>query len=421
MQSLPLKTSRSYIHFAVSYKTLRFYGFLFAVIIYALTGSPTPDHPGLSEVLTGSLILYAAGFTGLKRLFDFTSPVPIWFHTGRVFLFYCLVVPVLSGVIAGHPVNALLRDILPFLFICMPLFIGDLLIDNRKFCIIYISALVFLGVSFAARSFLQFYDDLFSAFSIGTRELTYFANAPTLLFSALLCAGFGVYHFGFSNRVAGFIQSALYCLLSLILFLPIIITLQRASVGFGILYVFVIMALVFIYKPKQMLFLGMLIIAAILPFGDVIFPSFDALIIKTANVGTNNRFNEAAAVQNAISDTPFTAIFGIGWGASFHSPAVGEVRVHFTHSLLTTYLLKTGVLGAFLMVFYMGSLFVVWARTLLHTSFSNIRMIVILLAFIGPFLIDTLLYASFKSLDFGLLLLLVPVFITLDRQKIKSN
>ena len=35
---------------------------------------------------------------------------------------------------------------------------------------------------------------------------------------------------------------------------------------------------------------------------------------------------------------------------------------------------------------------------------------VIALALAGPFLIDIFLYASFKSLDFGLVLLLVPLW-----------
>ncbi len=117
----------------------------------------------------------------------------------------------------------------------------------------------------------------------------------------------------------------------------------------------------------------------------------------------NMRWAEASAVIHEISASLPTMIFGKGWGATIASPAVGGVTVNFTHCLLTTYWLKTGLVGLFLALLYLFHIGVLLMRLLKVNP-------VMAVALGGPLAIDVLLYASFKSLDFGLVLLLVPLW-----------
>ena len=113
----------------------------------------------------------------------------------------------------------------------------------------------------------------------------------------------------------------------------------------------------------------------------------------------NMRSAEWASVWAEVSAHPINLLSGKGWGATFSSPAVADIDVNFTHGLLSSLLLKTGLIGLVLGVVYLGML-----------GRSGLKMFkmcpVIIIALGSPILIDVFLYASFKSLDFGLLLLL---------------
>ncbi|MDB5491886.1 MAG: hypothetical protein JWO78_1735 [Micavibrio sp.] len=84
--------------------------------------------------------------------------------------------------------------------------------------------------------------------------------------------------------------------------------------------------------------------------------------------------------------------------------------VNYTHNIFTTYLLKTGLVGLLLLTLYLYGL----CRPL----FDLLRVRPLLALALGvPLVIDLTLYASFKSLDFGLILLLVM----LAAQKLREN
>jgi hypothetical protein len=64
----------------------RFISFLIALGIYAAFGSPTPDHPGLIEVLIGGFLMGAI-LPSIKSVIGFSQKQPIWFRAGQVLLF----------------------------------------------------------------------------------------------------------------------------------------------------------------------------------------------------------------------------------------------------------------------------------------------------------------------------------------------
>ena len=132
--------------------------------------------------------------------------------------------------------------------------------------------------------------------------------------------------------------------------------------------------------------------------------AFDALVYKTQLYGGNMRLAELSAVWNAIAVHPVPALFGLGWGASFNSPAVADIQVTYTHSFFTFILMKTGLVGLCVAGAYMWYLF-----KHVIAYYRQSHDIVFTLALIGAFIIPLFLYASYKSFDFGLVLLLMCV------------
>ena len=116
------------------------------------------------------------------------------------------------------------------------------------------------------------------------------------------------------------------------------------------------------------------------------------------------RAEEWCAVWAEIAAHPLSLIFGQGWGATFSSPAVADIEVNFTHGLLSSLLLKTGLAG-----FALGLAYLYGLGRVLVRLFSGYPVVVLAVA--GPVLIDVVLYASFKSLDFGLVLALIPALL----------
>jgi hypothetical protein len=182
--------------------------------------------------------------------------------------------------------------------------------------------------------------------------------------------------------------------------LAMAVTLQRASLAW-IVAAFALLSLVALKNtPYRFAMLAVLGLVATLPFYEEFLRVLGLLEHKTAIYGVNKRGMEMQAVWNTISGSPATLWFGLGWGGTFESPAVGGVRINYTHSFLSGMLLKTGVIGAGLMLVYVSGFFASVIKLLK-------RDLVLALAIAGPLLIDAILYASYKWLDFGLLLLVI--------------
>jgi hypothetical protein len=182
-----------------------------------------------------------------------------------------------------------------------------------------------------------------------------------------------------------------------------VITLQRAGIGLSFLALaFLLMAACW-RRPVRAAGPLMLAVIAVMAFAPVGGNIVDSLLHKQNLVGTNNRFEETAVVFDSVGASPLSILFGQGWGATLADPAVGGVVVNYTHNFFTTYLLKGGLLGLVLAAFYIGGL-----------CFPLLRLLrvnpIIAVALGVPLTIDLTLYASFKSLDFGLILLLAALW-----------
>jgi hypothetical protein len=375
--------------------------FVLALAFYAFCGSPTPDDPGIVEIAVGALLVMACGFAGVCQAAIFEKSAPAWQSAAQALLFFGLSVPLVAGFAHGHSAVSILRDIIPFLFMLLPLFLMPLLVRRPNFFRYALAATVFLGVVFALRS-------LGGAFGIGSvAAYSYFENMPTVLFASLFLMGAGAVYFLRRFTLKSFLVFVLALMLASPGLLAMAITAQRASLGYFVFYVLVLFGLSLYRRPYRSIFLLIPATALMILFLGAFQNLAEVLMEKSTLVGFNMRWEEMAAAWREISGNPLGAVFGAGWGASFESPAVAAMRINYTHSLLTSAVLKTGLAGLTLVILYLLGL----GRGL--AGFIS-RNPVLALALAGPLLIDVLLYASFKSLDFGLILLLIPAAATYE-------
>lgn len=384
----------------------RFACLVMAVLVYGAAGSPTPDHPGVVEILTGLLLCCGAGSPAIRNVFQKNRgntgirPAGFWPGAARVLLIFGLCVPVIMGAVQGHAASLMLRDLAPFLFMLLPLFCFDLFIGAPARFEIFLKTVLVSGWLFALRAVMDAaHISLPGLGSAG--ELYYFANAPTVLLAAMLPPALAGENFIRRFTVRGFLVFAVAGLLAVVPLIAMGMTLQRASIGLAALYFIILAVSGMIRAPGRAWILLAPVLLAGLPFAGIAGGVLGLLAEKTSQVGFNMRFQEFEAVWREITGGGgLGAVFGMGWGGTFASPAVGGVRVNYTHCLLSSALLKTGIAGLVLTCAYLAGL----AERLWPLLFSRP---VLALALAGPLAIDVFLYASFKSLDFGLLLLLI--------------
>jgi hypothetical protein len=369
-----------------------------AVLAYALWGSPAPDDPGGLEVALGLALMLIVGFTGLGYALSFRKAKPSSARAGQLFLYAGLTFPVVSMVINDHASVYAFRDFAAFLFMLLPLFLWPLFIRDARASNMVLYSVLALGLVFAVRTRIDL------AFVGQGDALYYLCNMPSVLFAAIYFAGKGIERFTGQSCRFCIARIALFFVLSWVCVLPMIETQQRASLGAFVMSMVIIMGVQFISAPKRSLFIVLAVMGAVVVFRNDLLPIVEPLVLKTALVGDNMRVQEWQAVWAEISGNPLSIMFGQGWGGRFASPAVADITVNFTHGLITSLLLKMGVFGCVLGLVYIFAL--------LWTGVKRLKtQPTLVLAVTAPVLIDVFLYASFKSLDFGLVLALIPALL----------
>jgi hypothetical protein len=387
---------------------LRVFSLFLAIAVYACFGSPTPDSFGLIEFLVGGLIVVAVGFGGFAYVLKGRERQPVWFIIGQVFLLYGFCIGMVGALVSGANAMAIVRDLLPFGFMFLPLFFVLLAKEGRLgFSFVFLFCL--LGLVFAVRAGAPY---LSLSFSFGYDALYYLGNSPSVLFAVLFLWGVGMTLLAQSLSAFHLLKAVLCFAFSCVALIPIVMTQQRAGMGAFAVYVVLSFLYLFCQSPRRMITISVVYIPLVVWGGlEFVSGAYDLFQEKTALVGANMRAEEWRAVWDAITAHPLSFLFGQGWGASFASPAVADVNVYFTHSLLSSMLLKLGFFGFVVCCGYIGVLLFLLLR---HVR-SNLLLV---MAITAPLLIDVFLYAAFKSLDFGLLLALIPLLgFSDDRQE----
>jgi len=306
--------------------------FCTAVVIYGAFGSPTPDHPGLLEAVIAALLVVSIWVSGAWQALRFDKDGPLWKSAGQVLLLFALSVPLVAGVYEGHDTKLLVRDALAFVFMMLPLF-ALVLFRCAQDVKILSGAVLALGVLFALRSgpaAVPFLGD--------NEALYYLANMPSVLFAALFFSGMALNVFIEEFKLRSFLKVAVLIVFVLVCLAPILEAQQRASMGVFVLSLAVLGAFYLWKFPRRTLIFFVFVFCVSIPFWGEFVEAFGALSRKTALVGSNMRFEEWRAVWDAISVHPFSLMTGLGWGATFASPAVADIEVNFTHGLLSSFI-----------------------------------------------------------------------------------
>lgn len=372
--------------------------FLFAaILLYALLGSPTPDNPGLIEGLIGVLLAASIATAGIPKGLSFLLNRNGFLKALQVLFLTGLILPTVAGAYLGNDRMLIVRDVLAFAFLALPLFLADKFKLYDRAATLFCTLLIFAGLAFCLRT-------LIPAFNvwIPQGELLYLSNSPLALFAAVYLAGRLWVSLESVTRMN--LVHVLACLAGLgILIAAMLLDVQRATVG-AVLLTWLILAVHALIKHPRRILLPLLMIGALAAaLYPVVSDAMHAMAVKTAEVGLNARVAEAKAVYNTLMAYPPSLFVGQGWGSTFSSPAVAGLSVNYTHSFLTTMALKGG-----LILFFLATLTVLAALYQIFLIFQRDK--VRGLALFWSLTIPVFLYASHKSLDFGLLLLMIGVW-----------
>ena len=383
-----------------SISDLRLFAFIAAVVLYGLFGSPTPDDPGIVEALIGGLLLVAAGLGGFYYVLKPQESGMCWQNAARMVLVYGLCAGCVGAFVQGQDMERIFRDVIPFFFMLLPLFLWPFIEGQGQRAWWVLVTIGTAGVLFALRAAADY---LPLSLPFERDALYYLGNAPTVLLAACLCFGVALDRLMTGVHLRNIAVAGVLIVVGVLCVLPLVAGVQRASLGYLAFYICLVCGLAFLKTPKRALFFFVIFVIAGWVFFDVFFEVFNAIRYKTDLVGiTNMRAAEWAAVWGEITVSPFSFLFGQGWGATFSSPAVADIRVGYTHSLLSSMMLKTGILGVIFTSFYLFLL----ARC--GFQLFGVKPL-IAAAIAGPVIIDVFLYAAYKSLDFGLVLALIPL------------
>jgi len=349
------------------------------ILIYGLFVSPTPDHISWVIYAMGGMMLWAVLWT--KPLTPFITPsqsLPLTLSYHRLFFVIMMTLPLMVGAIGGYPPLDIMRDIIPIAFLFLPLcFYGHPLQALP-------AIMAVAGGLFALRYLAPLFPEL--GWFHSDQELLYLANAPLVSFAAIY--GF---HWMTDPRRGLITKRLLGAVICALCFAAMAVMMQRAPMALCAIACLMLFAVRMVQNPFQSLIIAggvFLLFLPILPFAQDVFHGFAH---KTLTVGWNSRLDEFHAVLAQAT------WMGTGWGGIWASPAVGDIHVRFTHNIVSYYWLKAGAVGAVLSTLFIA----LWGwqaiRLIRHNTALGLAIFV-------PFVIHTLLYTGFKTLDFALLL-----------------
>ena len=363
-----------------------------------------------------------------------------WKKIVLVLVSLLLVVPLLIASIKGNDTINIVRDVIPFLFLfAVPvLLIFPISVTNREVARDYltltlllvgvITALIFFSELTRYGSLQQIVERMQNAFH--TMQYHYQSNAltnaqlqvwaimdlknqanagiqlvflklydPAVLFAALFLSSWGVVLIIRSWRwlAAG---TLLLVIGTLIAYGSMIIGLRTYTA----FYVLVVLTVVALHLKERGLYTRLLPIAALgLGF---LWPQIEKVLkllwIKEQVVGANGKGAEWHAIISLIFSSAKTALFGIGWGGVFENPIYSDEPSRFSHSILSFFLLKGGIVGLTLLLAIVALLI-----------FSNIKLskmskltmsrYILLLSCIPPLVIGLLFEPTYKMISYGVI------------------
>jgi len=224
---------------------------------------------------------------------------------------------------------------------------------------------------------------------------------PSLVFGASFICVYGISKLKYNDFSIGL----LYLILSLLIIAAPFFATIRAPVSMYVLIA--LSAIIFTYKYKSLMLLPGIIIIIYLFSGLA-----ENMLIKHNEVGGNAKIDEVVIIVNYMLEQPiYNILFGSGFGSVYYSPIL-ETYVRFSHNVFSYGFFKGGI--ALLLVITVLFIWIVTSATVkLIRAFkvNDTLAFASLISFLASFLISTLLEPGYKTLDFGLLMIVYVYFV----------
>lgn len=382
---------------------MRLTALMVALGLYGVVGSPTPDRPGLVEAFIGGLLVFAV-FPDVARQIPacLRFRAPGWALAGWAFFLYAATVPLVIALMHDRNIANILRDLIFLIFFLTPLWMGPLIRARPQRKFLLRGAVLWIGMAFSIRTILPGLNEILPGVDLSGP--LYLAIAPSVLFTAFYLAGRTLDQAaGAGVRPDSLVKIGMFGALACAPFFALVLTLQRISLVALAVCITAWIAMWLVRTPRRAVLPALMIGIGLMLGAQALGSLIEAISLKTALVGVNSRFGEVLLALDSLSENFATALLGRGWGATIPSPATAGVPVNFTHSLVTMIWMKTGLVGLGLSGIYVTG---IAARLVRGVRADPIMA----LALIFPIAIDLFLYASYKSLDFGLVLLMASTF-----------
>lgn len=403
------------------------------LISYGLVvfGSPMPPKITWLEILMGcGLLMGSILLIGLLSS-EFQQQRSVKWCLGLTALLFLL--PLVLGLIRGNALSDIARDIFPLTFlVVVPILLIYSASSANQYSIrtLIVTALVFVGICTAVTFFLGALNLVGSTDQIILMVQQHFAPIktsqaiqaslafqtsqasqlllkiydPSMLFTSIFLSAWGIWLMvkSWSGLVLGaFLLGAG----ALIEYVFMILGLRAYTVSF----VLAILAVCLTMWRERGLYLRLLplfFVACI-----ALWPQIEQILLllwsKQQIVGTNGKVAEWISVINLVFSSPQTALFGIGWGGIYSNPILNETT-RFTHSAISFYLLKSGVLGLTTLLSIIVILIFQVRQFGNSRAFTTSRFI-LLVSCLPPLLIGVLLEPLYKMLSYGVILALLTL------------
>jgi hypothetical protein len=382
--------------------------FLVLCAVYGAFSSMIPKEFELPELALFLLLLILVPVLGVIHGFFPTSKQSAFMvpNNLRVVVFLMLWIPILVGLFRQNELIDLIRDVLPFLFFLLPIFLFRKLHCNPKaWILVMCTGFSFIGVAMTLRHFAQA-----GASIADIGEQSIFGTGISLAFDPAIQFAFP-FLFGLAIKMAierHLLKASVLFFISLIPLFAILGVVARAPLVLSFFAIGLMVLLGFRNKVVNLIVfaLFLLFIVVALAGDNMISRSIGLMLLKHENYGVSSRDLEVSAVlQNA--DSFDKIIFGEGWGGLISNPIGDGAMWRFVHNMFAYYFFKQGIVGLLGVIIY-----VAWLSKIYFRSFQKLKneggvRLIALLALIPPILGSLFLEVTYKTLIFGLLLSLV--------------
>ena len=377
-----------------------------ATLVYATFSDPTPDTISWAELAIGASLVVLVGIgrglgivSGARLVLAEQSQIT---QVRNLAFIWLLLVPMAVGAFRSASANELVRDLIPMLFLFLPLLVGERLesADRRSASTWLVWTAVASGVILATRhlfvtqsSLVQIGEGFYSEHSLylSTDSFVHFAAA------LLLIMGFRqLVRFRAKSAVIGvaMIAGGLFCLGVLALKGhrgPVVLVLAA-------LFAYILTAPGLGGRIRIRLLIAGSISLGIMwvAYGETLIRLADLFLAKHEAVGISNRDAEFLAIVDIVFRDTFTGLFGLGFGSVYESPAA-SATVNFAHWIGGYVLLKAGLVGALLVTAY----FLTFWRPFVSLVRAHS---VLAFAVAGPLLVGVTISGSYRFLSYGILL-----------------